>query len=102
MTDDARASVREMVAEMIAEIRGHSQPIDESTALATLGIDSFDLIEIVLMLSQQWSIHLSAEDYDALLTVGDLVALATPSRHYDSLGFAFRAYPRQPPSTLLH
>ena len=71
----ARASVLAAIARSIEEMRGRGTPVEETTALADVGIDSLDLVELGMMMESEWSVELRAEDHDAVRTVGDLVEL---------------------------
>lgn len=75
---DERDDVERSIIQAVQALIGREAAVDERTTLAELGIDSFGLVELAISLEQTWAIELRPDDYDAVQTVGDLVALVTP------------------------
>jgi acyl carrier protein len=70
-----QAFIERGVIEAIESLVDRDVVIDPTTTFAELGLDSLALVELALTLEQRWPIELRADDYDAVHTVGDVVAL---------------------------
>lgn len=63
----------------LAEIRGrlakaaHKDAIDDSMKLRELGIDSLDIVELLLQLEEDYGVHFDDMDMVNLITVKDLL-----------------------------
>ena len=63
----------------IEEIRGrlaavaHKESVDGSLKLRELGIDSLDIVELLLQLEEDYGVHFDDMDMSALVTVQDLL-----------------------------
>ena len=63
----------------IEEIKGrlaavaHKDSVDGSTKLRELGIDSLDIVELLLQLEEDYGVHFDDMDMSALVTVQDLL-----------------------------
>jgi acyl carrier protein len=70
-----REAIRRGVVEAVRGMVGRDVAVGDETTLAEIGLDSLALVELALTLEQRWPIVLRADDYDAVHTVGDVVAL---------------------------
>ena len=65
--------------EKIEEIRGrlaavaHRDSVEGSLKLRELGIDSLDIVELLLQLEEDYGVHFDDMDMSALVTVQDLL-----------------------------
>lgn len=63
----------------IEEIKGrlakvaHRDSVDGSVKLRELGIDSLDIVELLLQLEEDYGVHFDDVDMSALVTVQDLL-----------------------------
>lgn len=55
------------------EQAAHKQIPDESVALRDLGIDSLDIVELLLQLEEDYGVHFDDMDMSNLVTVKDLL-----------------------------
>jgi len=72
-----RASLRVALHEILEEERGESFPgMDEATSLRDeLGLDSVDLVSLVLKVEERFRVALATADLEAVSTVGQLLDL---------------------------
>jgi len=56
----------------LAEV-AHKDSIDGSLKLRELGIDSLDIVELLLQLEEDYDVHFDDVDMSALVTVQDLL-----------------------------
>ena len=72
-----RAALRQTLKNMLEEERGESYPsLDESVTLREqLGLDSVDLVSLVLRIQDQFGVILPSEELEAVQRVGDLLDL---------------------------
>jgi len=48
--------------------------LDRTTALTDLGVDSFDLVDVLVALQEELGVRMFQEDLQGVVTVGDLEA----------------------------
>jgi acyl carrier protein len=65
-------TVLEKLAEIIRENTGDTQEITAETTFEALGIDSLDIVEMVMQLEELYSISIELEE--KMATVGELAA----------------------------
>ncbi len=72
-----RASIRQALIEMLeAETDAKHADLDEAANLRDgLGLDSVDLVSLVTQVERRYRVRLSADELEALTTVGDLLNL---------------------------
>ncbi|MEU3992988.1 acyl carrier protein [Streptomyces platensis] len=63
-------TVREMLVELTGA-REFADTIGEDTDLSASGIDSGDLVRLVLLIEQRTGLEVTAEDMEGLTTLGD-------------------------------
>ncbi len=70
-------NIREEVVTVLREIGFRDDELTDDTVLAAdLGIDSTELVEIVVALEQHFGIRIDMDEEGAFKTFGDLVACA--------------------------
>lgn len=77
---DDRGDAERMVVEAVEDLVGRRVDIEARTTLAELGIDSLGLVELALALEQERAIELRPDDYDCILTIGDLYDIVASAR----------------------
>ncbi len=77
-TSENRSSVRQTVLNLLRELSGHENISEKATLLDTLGLDSLDMVTMLITIEDMMGVELSPDDMDpfALRTVGDVIALA--------------------------
>lgn len=60
------------IKERLAQV-AHKESIDESMRLNELGLDSLDVVELLLQLEEEYDVHFDDVDMSNLGTVGDLL-----------------------------
>lgn len=65
---DKLAEIKERLAKA-----AHKDSIDDSTKLRELGIDSLDIVELLLQLEEDYGVHFNDMDMSNLVTVKDLL-----------------------------
>ena len=65
-------TVLEKLAEIIKENTGDTQEVTAETTFETLGIDSLDIVEMVMQLEEEYNISIELEE--KMTTVGELAA----------------------------
>lgn len=71
-------SIKERLTKLIAEQLGVDEDrVTSDTALADLGADSLDMLEIVMALEDELDLRLDDEDLEKVKTVGDIEKLLT-------------------------
>lgn len=60
------------IKQRLAEV-AHKDSIDESMKLNELGLDSLDVVELLLKLEEEYDVHFDDVDMSNLATVGDLL-----------------------------
>jgi acyl carrier protein len=72
-----RATIRRTLTELLeAETDRKFPDLDEATSLREgLGLDSVDVVSLVAQVERRYRVRLSAEELEALTTVGDLLSL---------------------------
>ena len=72
---DSRSPRAERVRRIVAEHLGIPlERVVDSAGLLDLGADSLDFIELIMALEDEFSLTISDEEAERLVTVGDLVA----------------------------
>ena len=51
----------------------HKESVDDAMKLRDLGIDSLDIVELLLQLEEDYGVHFDDMDMSALVTVKDLL-----------------------------
>lgn len=69
--------MRELVIEILAkELRKPAEDIAAATSLAELGVESLDMVSVVMSLEDRLSIHIRDRDLQTVRSLEDLVTLA--------------------------
>lgn len=69
------------VIEMLAEkLECETSTLNETTEFASLGIDSLDVMELVMNIEEEFDIEIEVED-NQMNTIGELVKLITDSKN---------------------
>ncbi|MFE1175464.1 acyl carrier protein [Streptomyces sp. NPDC058773] len=64
------STVREMLVELTGT-REFADALGEDTDLSASGIDSGDLVRLVLLIEQHTGVEVTGEDMEGLITLGD-------------------------------
>ncbi|MFC9324093.1 acyl carrier protein [Kitasatospora sp. NPDC057015] len=64
------STIREMLVELTG-LREFAESIGDDTDLSASGIDSGDLVRLVLLIEQRTGTEVTAEDVDRLVTLAD-------------------------------
>jgi acyl carrier protein len=64
--------IKEIVAENLGMDESEIKP--ESKFIEDLGADSLDLLELVMVLEEEYNLEIADSDAEKMLTVGDVVA----------------------------
>ena len=68
-------TIREALAADVEEVTGSSlADASDDTALVDLDIDSLDLIEVGMMMEEEFGISLNSDSFEGVATVGAVVA----------------------------
>ena len=69
-------SIESRIKEIVAENLGmdESEIKPESKFIEDLGADSLDLLELLMVLEEEYNLEITDEDAEKMLTVGDVVA----------------------------
>ena len=51
----------------------HKETIEDSTLIRDLGLDSLDVVEMLLQLEEEYDVHFDDVDMNKISTVGDLL-----------------------------
>jgi acyl carrier protein len=68
------ATTAERVKKLIVEQFGVDEPADDATFAVDLGVDSLDVVELIMAAEAEFEIDIRDEDVDALVTVRDAIA----------------------------
>lgn len=60
------------IKQRLAEV-AHKDSVEESMKLNELGLDSLDVVELLLKLEEEYDVHFDDVDMSNLSTVGDLL-----------------------------
>lgn len=64
------SSIRELLVELTGTVE-YAETIGDEVDLAGSGIDSGDLVRLVLLVEQRTGVEITAEDMEKLRTIGD-------------------------------
>ncbi|MEU3280537.1 MULTISPECIES: acyl carrier protein [Streptomyces] len=64
------SSIRELLVELTGTVE-YAETIGDDVDLAGSGIDSGDLVRLVLLVEQRTGVEITAEDMEELRTIGD-------------------------------
>ncbi len=62
----------EEIKQRLAEV-AHKDSVSEEMKLTELGLDSLDVVELLLKLEEEYDVHFDDVDMSNLVTVGDLL-----------------------------
>lgn len=68
-----KIEIEKIVKDVINESLNESLAIENESSLVKLGIDSVDIVSILVLLDQRLSIELPAESFDGIDTVQDVI-----------------------------
>jgi acyl carrier protein len=68
-------AIEETVHEALAQFGADPEAIHDGASLAELNIDSLDMVELVMIVEDEYGIRLANEDLAKVRTVGDAVNL---------------------------
>ncbi len=59
----------------VEEILGEAPEFDESTVIEMVGIDSLDLIEVGMIMEDEYGVEMTESDFEGVAVVGDVLAV---------------------------
>jgi len=69
--------VEERLTQALIEIGGEAEGISRDATLADLDLDSLDLVELGMVVEEEWGVELRAEDVKGLATLGEIFDVIT-------------------------